>query len=252
VGSDKRGEKLEEAQVKLKSMQSQRALITALCLTALIVVACHSAQRGETHQTGEALVLATSPVAAGASAQPVSRTAAQQAQATAAPKKTDLTYADRAAWRKSLNWPDDCEQAFEATTSKDMAGLKFYKLAPRQHLVEVMCARGAYQGEQRFLFYDETGPSPTARLLSFKTYEAPDEKYESLKPQETVEIWGLAKFNAQAKELTILNKFRGAGDCGAYSRYGFEKGTPQLKEFRAQLACNGRGGRDPRKWRKIN
>ena len=229
--------------------QSRRVSLASLCVASLIAIACYSPQRAEKLRTGEAPAQATLQATAKAAAQPTAQPA--QTGATAL-KKDNLSYADRVAWRKALNWPDDCEQSFEATTGKNLAGLRFFDLAPQQYLVEVMCARGAYQGEQRFMFYDESRTPPTAQLLSFKTYEAANEKFESLTPQETPEIWGLAEFNPQTKELTILNKYRGAGDCGSWARYGFEQGRPQLREFRAQTACNGKAAGDPRKWRKVN
>lgn len=238
--------------MNLNLKQNRCVLLAALCLAAFIASACYSAQHAANRQPGEAQTQATPQMPAKATAQPVVKTTALPAQAAPALKKADLTYDDRVAWRKVLNWPGDCEQSFEATTEKNLAGLRFFELAPQQYLVEVMCARGAYQGEQRFMFYDQTQTPPVAQLLSFKTYEAPDEKFESLKLQETPEIWGLAEFNPQTNELTILNKFRGVGDCGSWARYGFEQGRPQLREFRAQLACNGRGARDPQKWRKVN
>ncbi|HEY6400516.1 MAG TPA: hypothetical protein VI479_03860, partial [Blastocatellia bacterium] len=73
---------------------SQRLFVslTALCMSALIASACHSGQ--------SAVKADTQPIA-----QPTSQPSAQPAQSgVPGLKKVDLTSADRAAWRKALNW----------------------------------------------------------------------------------------------------------------------------------------------------
>jgi hypothetical protein len=218
-------------------------------MASLIASACHSTQNAEERRTREARAQSTPQISANAGAQP----AGQQAQTGATTlKKVDLTSADRAAWRKALNWPNDCEEAYESTAGNDQAGLRFFELAPRQYLAEVRCAFGAYQREYRYMFYDESQTPPTAQLLTFKNYIAGDDSFESLEPEETTEMWGEARFDPKTRELTILNVFRGPGDCGSWARYGFEQGRPQLLEFRAKTACDGKPAGDPRKWRKVN
>jgi len=215
----------------------------------LIAAACHSTQRAEDRQPSET----PAQSAAKAGAQPAAQPSGQPAQTGATGlKKVNLTYADRVAWRKALNLPKDCETAFDAGTEKEMAGLRFFKLAPRQYLVEVMCELGAYHGEYQYMVYDESQSPPAAQLLTFKNYIAPDDKFESLEPEETTKLSGEAKFYPKTRELTIFRVFRGQGDCGAWARYGFEHGRPRLLEFRAKTVCDGKPAGDPRKWRKVD
>ncbi len=172
----------------------------------------------------------------------------QEAGKSSALKKTGLTYEDRKAWREVLKWPDECEQAFDYP-DKSYGGLEFYELADRKYLVEVVCTGGAYQGYQHYYFYDETKDQPTSELLTFDIYESQDEK--SLTPTRSTEVWGLPTFDAKTKELRVLNKFRGPGDCGTLAVYGFEADKPVLKELRAKPNCDGRGAEHPEKWKKI-
>jgi Protein of unknown function (DUF1176) len=114
--------------------------------------------------------------------------------------------------------------------------------------VEVVCTRGAYQGFQVYLYFDE-GKTPTAaQLLTFKTYEAEDE--HSLTEKQTEELWGTAQFNPRARELTVLNRYRGVGDCGSLATYRFPGGKPELVSFRVKLACDGKGADNPEQWEK--
>ncbi len=174
------------------------------------------------------------------------------ADAGAYPKKTGLTHKERAAWREILKWPADCEDAFATThnTQDDgFAGLEFYELSDRRYLVEVACAAGAYQGSQVYVLFDESKSPHQTNVLSFQNYVAEDE--DKLEKEETAELWGTATFDARSKQLTMLNKYRGPGDCGALAAYGFEDGTPKLLEFRAKTKCDGRGAENPKQWKKV-
>ena len=165
------------------------------------------------------------------------------------PKKVNLSHKDREAWRKIIKWPQSCEEAFDNTMSKETAGLEFYELAEKQYLVEVICTLGAYQGFQVYSYLDETKSPPSAKLLTFQTYES--EYDNKLEKKESEELLGLAEFDFKTKQLTILNKFRGLGDCGTLATYGFQGGDVQLIELRAKLTCDGRGVENPKTWRKI-
>jgi hypothetical protein len=81
------------------------------------------------------------------------------------------------------------------------------------------------------------------------TYESED--YDKLDQKKTEELWGLPEFNPTTKELYILNKFRGPGDCGTLATYSFQGGTPKLKEFRAKTVCDGKGSNNPKSWDKV-
>jgi len=190
---------------------------------------------------------ATGPPAAGPS--PSSSQAPEGAAKVAPPlSKINITYEDRKAWREILKWPDECEQAFDYP-DKSYGGMEFYQLADKQYLVQIICTGGAYQGYQVYYFYDETKQQPTAKLLNFESRESQDEK--SLTEIQTTELWGQPEFDDNAKELRILNKFRGIGDCGILATYRFVNGEPQLKEMRAKLVCDGKGAENPENWKKV-
>lgn len=185
------------------------------------------------------------------------QSAVQESPATAqtpsppklSPPKINLSYKDRKAWHDIIKWPQSCEEAFESTMSKKTVGLEFYELADKQYLIEIKCTLGAYQGFQVYTYLDETQSRPVAKLLTFVTYESKD--YDKLDNTKTEELWGLPEFNPTTKELHILNKFRGPGDCGTLATYSFQRGTPKLEEFRAKTACDGKGSNNPESWDKV-
>ena len=159
--------------------------------------------------------------------------------------KADLTLADRAAFRRALGWSDECESAFDATDS-GYGGIEVDTLAPGRYLVGVVCARGAYQGYRVYYFYDEKRRPPAASALTFEIRESPDER--SLVRTTTRELWGLPTFDRRTRQLRVLNKFRGPGDCGTLATYRFVEGVPELAELRAKLACDGKGAEAPERW----
>lgn len=222
-----------------------------LCFWSALLVGCGAPGGTATN------VKVESPTPEAAAAPSVSPTPTPQATASpnVAPaaasslKKTNLTPADRRAWRKIIKWPDDCEEAYEKTMSKETAGLNFYELAAGQYLVEVVCTTGAYQGYQFYSYLDETKSPPSATLLSFQSFES-EEEGKPKKRTEIQEVWGLATFDAKAKRLEIHNKYRGPGDCGSLATYEFPGGTPRLKEFREKSACDGEYV-EPKEWPRI-
>jgi len=159
--------------------------------------------------------------------------------------KPDLTLADRAAFRRALGWSGDCEAAFDARNSS-YGGIEVDTLTPGRYLIGVVCARGAYQGYRTYYYYDETRQPPAARALAFETRESPDER--SLVRTTTRELWGLPSFDRRTRQLRVLNKFRGPGDCGTLATYRFVEGVPELAELRAKLACDGKGAEEPERW----
>ena len=159
--------------------------------------------------------------------------------------KPDLTLADRAAFRRVLGWSDECETAFDAGDSA-YGGIEADTLAPGRYLIGVVCTRGAYQGYRVYYYYDETRQPPAARALTFETRESPDER--SLVRTTTRELWGLPTFDRRTRQLRVLNKFRGPGDCGILATYRFVGGVPELAELRAKLACDGKGAEEPERW----
>ncbi|HKG21470.1 MAG TPA: DUF1176 domain-containing protein [Blastocatellia bacterium] len=173
---------------------------------------------------------------------------AESARAAPPLKKTGLTYEDRKSWREALKWPDECEQAFDYP-DKSLAGIEANRLAEGRYLVAVTCTLGAYQGYQLYYLYDETKPEPAAKLLTFESRESQED--DSLTATQTTEVWGQPTFDEKTKELKVLNRFRGVGDCGFLATYEFVDGEPKLKELRAKPACDGKDGGGPEKWRKV-
>jgi len=145
-----------------------------------------------------------------------------------------------------LGWPADCEEAFQASAAPEAPGVAVYALAPGRSLVEVRCAWGAYQGSQVYYLYDESRQPTGVLPLSFEVRESPDER--SLVKSESREVWGLPTFDPQSRQLSVLNKFRGPGDCGTLATYRFVDGKAQLATLRAKAACDGQGGEEPEKW----
>jgi hypothetical protein len=154
----------------------------------------------------------------------------------------------RAAWRAVLGWPDDCEQAFRETAAEG-EGIEVYPLGPARSLVEVRCAWGAYQGSYLYYRYDQSSKPPGAGPLEFEVRESPDEA--SLVPGKSTEIAGLPTFDAKTGELTVLDKFRGPGDCGTLATYRFDEGQARLVALRAKAACDGQGAETPERWPQV-
>jgi hypothetical protein len=224
-----------------------RAARATACLLLTLLAGC-SAPVG----TANVKVEGPTPQAASTPRQSPSPQATAAATATPAPgaslKKTNLTPADRRVWRKLIKWPDECEEAYEGTMSKETAGLEFYELAGGQYLVEVVCTTGPYQGYQFYSYLDETKSPPSARLLTFQTFQS--EGGGPPKKTETREMWGLATFDAGTKRLEIHNRYRGPGDCGSLATYEFQDGAPRLREFREKSECDGNYV-EPREWKRI-
>jgi hypothetical protein len=164
--------------------------------------------------------------------------------------KEKVTREGRKAWRQVLGWPDSCEEGYDYP-DPTLGGLAFHALADGRYLAEVVCTLGAYQGYQRYYLLDESSSRPTARPLTFVTYEATGKQGQPLTRVQTEELWGSPEFDSKTKRLTVTNRFRGPGDCGTLAVYAFDSGDPQLKEFRAKTACDGRGAGSPGKWPRV-
>jgi hypothetical protein len=168
---------------------------------------------------------------------------------SAAPGKDNVTRAARSAWRKVIQWPDDCEESFDSP-DPNMGGMSFYALGRERYLVEVVCTLGAYQGYQRYYLLDESNRPAHAAPLTFTVYEAVGERGDRLERKQSEEVWGTPEFDAKARRLTVLNRFRAIGDCGTLSAYTLEQDRPRLKELRAKVNCDGRGAENPKLWPK--
>ncbi len=174
------------------------------------------------------------------------------AQASASLKKTDLTSADRAAWRTQLKWPQDCEDSFDYP-DKTFAGLAFFELSPNHYLVQVTCNLGSYQGTSVFLLLDESRSPSESKLLHFVDYEdSGDPGPNRLQKHTVTELTGTPEFDAEPRQLRLIDKFRGLGDCGFMTTYSFTKEQPELVLFQAKLECDSKGPFNPREWKKMS
>jgi len=169
----------------------------------------------------------------------------------AALSKQNVTREGRKAWRQVLGWPDSCEEGYDYPDSA-LGGVSFHALGSNRYLVEVVCTLGAYQGYQRYYLLDESAPQPMVRALSFAAYETTGKQGQRLTRVQTEELWGSPQFEAKTKRLSVMNKFRGGGDCGTLAVYAFDAGDPELKTLRAKTACDGRGAGMPETWPRIN
>lgn len=163
-------------------------------------------------------------------------------------KKTNLTYADRQAWRKILKWPQDCDDAFR-NQGEDYAGVNFYRLAARKYLVEVECEVAAYQSVRLYLLYDESTSPARSKPLTFKSYSGETE--DSLKETQQESLLGESTFDNRRKTLTVLYKLSRLGDCGSLATYSFRSGTPVLIDYREKFTCDNEDTGDHSHWRRI-
>ena len=163
---------------------------------------------------------------------------------------------DRAHWRATLDWPADCEDAFQASNAGTAdEGIAVSELEPRLALVEVLCAAGAYQPSHVYVLFDERGAVPVNTVLRFSVYHSEDGT--SLGASMETELWGESFVSPQSRELSVLTLSRQLADCGIWSRYRI--GTdPTLIAAAARLPCPAAPGSPaastggaPRGWRPI-
>ena len=97
------------------------------------------------------------------------------------------------------------------------------------------------------------GRSGSGRLLDFG--ETAASAYNTAEPEEgsaaRPEVVGLTGFDPASGELTVLTRFRGAGDCGALATYALFDGAVVLQRLRLQAVCDG-GSADPQRWPEVD
>lgn len=149
------------------------------------------------------------------------------------------TLEDRARLREVVPWPDECEaghqaavQALELTEGR----VRFFNVGGRRHVVEVACARGAYQESHLYFLLDESATPPKAEPLVLPGFRLDDD--EQWQKEDATQVAGESRFDPDRKTLTILTLARGLGDCGRLARYGYRAGKLELVEFRGR-ACDG-------------
>ena len=85
-------------------------------------------------------------------------------------------------------------------------------------------------------------------LLHFPEYESSNPSNGRLTRVINTEIAGEAEFQASGAVVTVLNKYRGLGDCGTFATYRIKDDTVALSEIRAKLHCDGKNATDPDRW----
>ncbi len=173
-------------------------------------------------------------------------------------KKTELTIADRDAWRKVLQWPAELEEQWQKSRTdkkSEASGLSFYRLGGGNYLVAIEVQESAYQPRYVFMYYSESVRSKTApgRLLKFKTYERDDDEAGTVSAKVATEVEGIVSFDNTRKQLVLYTKGRGIEDCGALVRYRILPNRTIPAEARAHGCYDdySLGVTDPLRWRKI-
>ncbi len=114
-------------------------------------------------------------------------------------------------------------------------------------LVAIECSPGAYQGDA-LLYLASPGTKPVGPL-KLRIYEDPGNGHVKLTTATT--ILGILDFSRATGTLTVLDKFRGLGDCGIFSSYRLEGSRLVLTNARAKTACNGKPPFSPENWQKL-
>lgn len=99
-------------------------------------------------------------------------------------------------------------------------------------LVEVLCARAAYQ---MVYAYGVLSPDGTLTPLPLDGFY-PDQAGNFQRVSELT-VGGLASFDPGQGQLTIFSKARGLGDCGSFATYGWTGAALALETYRYQ-ACD--------------
>jgi hypothetical protein len=149
-------------------------------------------------------------------------------------KKENLTFEDRQAWQKILNWPEPCghdPEDLAGLPPENSSGLRFWQLEPKKYLVEVTCMTSAYNNLVLFIFYDETTSPPSSQVVSFEEY---DQLAKTIRAPSEPELLGYTEVHPQTKELTLWGRARGLGDCGMWFKYRITANKGILLEVRAK------------------
>jgi hypothetical protein len=153
------------------------------------------------------------------------------------------TAKDRAEWRSVLHWSRSCERDW-ASARAAYAGVVVYPTGTPRWLVSVTCSQGAYQGTQLLYLVDRglnrIGPIP---LHAYR-----DLGKGKPRPTRQAKVLGAIDFRRGTSRLVVLDKFRGAGDCGILSIFRLQKDRFYPLAVRAKLSCDGKGPFNPFRW----
>jgi hypothetical protein len=183
-----------------------RALVLAAALAALTACAADAPEREDAAQGSSTAAQSSTP----------------KAEVAVLPGTED-----RAGWRALLGWGEDCEERRRATAAAEMgAGIEVDTLGEGRYLVQVLCYPGAYQpGKLVFV----QGPGRASAPLRLPGDD------EGGSPEDSIPyVNGLTEFDRATRELEVLSKSRGMGDCGKLVRFAFPGGVPTVKWQRGQ------------------
>lgn len=167
-----------------------------------------------------------------------------------------LTTADREAWRRVLQWPDELEGQWKRSRfdhNSDHGGLVFYKLNRNNYLAMITVHESSYQPRYIFMYYSPSSERPIpARLLKLKMYERDDDDGH-VSGRLVTEVEGLATFDDAKKQLLVHTKGRGTGDCGSLVRYKITPIRAVAVEARVHACYDdySLGIVDPLRWRRV-
>lgn len=178
-----------------------------------------------------------------------------------------LTRADREAWKKILQWPAACEEAFQAsaTTVRSPAhtadgGLAFHALGTGVTLAQVTCRTGTPvraggagsgagggsggashsgpQSSQVFVRLDERGSSPEAFVLRFPVVHAPPgTSREKPSPAIETELTGVARISPDGRTLSLLTMASTSAECGTWTLYALAGEHPRIGAMSVEMPC---------------
>ena len=154
---------------------------------------------------------------------------------------------ERARLAKILQWPAACEADHQADADPegpDDGRVRLFELQERRYLVQVGCARGAYQDALRFYLFEDDVSAPRGTALVLASYDlaVDDDDQPIWTPVEREEAAGVASYDATSGTLRLLTLYRGLGDCGHLASYILKGKRLELRELRGR-DCDG----DPEK-----
>jgi hypothetical protein len=163
--------------------------------------------------------------------------------ASPAPLPGAATSGDRAAWRALLHWPAACERSWrENGSGSGIAGV--WPVGAEGRLVAVDCSLGAYQGTSMlYLIGNDRRPTGPLRL---HIYRDPGTGVPT--PARETVILGTLTFARASRTLAVLDRARGAGDCGIYSTFRLAGRELVPLRTRAKPTCDGKPPFDPLRW----
>lgn len=151
---------------------------------------------------------------------------------------------DRDAWWHRLRW--DTATCPREPIGRDQSGVHIHGLAGGYRLIEINCFLGAYQGQSLLYLESPGGQHPT--LLSFDQFESPDRGL--LEHYRSAELVGTLDVDASTRQLTVLRRYRGIGDCGQLLTYELSDSDAELLELRHQN-CDDGAVLAPQSWPRL-